>query len=141
MNTLISEYCTGKTAVARWLTIYIEEAHAEDEWRLPESRVEQDLKKNGDAPIAMHQDLDERLNAARLFVERKRIRSDVVVDTMRGEVLDAYQAWPERLYIILDGVVVYKGGVGPFHFDLDEVAQWLKFRTGNAPTPVPNKKK
>ena len=28
---------------------------------------------------------------------------------MDGEASDRYDAWPERLYIVLNGVVVYKG--------------------------------
>jgi hypothetical protein len=126
MNGLIKRFCTEKTAIAKWLTIYIEEAHPADEWRLPDSRVEKELEEHGDGPISMHADMDERLEAARLFVERKHLLSDIFVDTMQGQVLDHYQAWPERLYIIVDGVVVYKGGVGPFHFDLTEVEEWLQ---------------
>ena len=125
MNELITRYCKGKKATAKWLTIYIEEAHPADEWRLPQSRVEKELEEQGDAPIEMHANMTERLETARLFVDRKGIAADVVVDTMKSEVLDHYQAWPERLYIIVDSIVVYKGGVGPFHYDLTEVEQWL----------------
>ena len=126
MNEMIERFCTGKKGSAQWLTIYIEEAHAADEWRLPSSKVESELQSNGDAPISMHQNMQERLEAARLFVARKGIKSHVVCDTMRGQVLDLYQAWPERLYVVLNGCCVYKGGVGPFHFDLGEVEEWLE---------------
>jgi hypothetical protein len=49
---------------------------------------------------------------------------------MRGQVVDRYEAWPERLYIVLDGAVVYKGGFGPFDYRLDEVQDWLARRYG-----------
>ena len=32
-----------------------------------------------------------------------------VFDSMDGEACDRYDAWPERLYIVLNGVIVYKG--------------------------------
>lgn len=119
----------GADAAARWVTLYIEEAHPEDEWRLPASRVEEELKANGDAPITTHADLQARLEAADLFVRRKDIQSAVYVDSMQNEVLDRYQAWPERLYVVMDGVVVYVGGIGPFHFDLGELEGWLERHT------------
>lgn len=112
------------------MTVYIEEAHASDEWRLPQSAVEKELAGAGDSPISTHASLDERLAAAKLFVRRKGIQGDVVVDSMRGQVLDQYQAWPERLYIVLDGRIAYQGGVGPFHYEIDEVDSWLTARYG-----------
>lgn len=38
----------------------------------------------------------------------------------------SYAAWPERLYIIVDGVIVYKSGPGPFGYVLDDVRSWLE---------------
>jgi hypothetical protein len=43
MKSISDHYCTGSQAVAQMLTIYIEEAHAADEWKLPESKVEEEL--------------------------------------------------------------------------------------------------
>lgn len=34
MLDIFQNYCTGSAAVARFLTIYIDEAHASDEWLL-----------------------------------------------------------------------------------------------------------
>ena len=42
-----------------------------------------------------------------------------------GNVNDVYGAWPERLYIIVDGTIVYQGGLGPFDYKLHEVQHWL----------------
>ena len=162
MNTLYSQYCSDKpqAAVARMLTIYIEEAHAVDEWVLPESEVQ---KKQ--VNIKAHATLQERMTAAAAFVTDSNIESEVVVDSMQaGNVADVYWAWPERLYIILDGLVVYQGvsfcflphthththttqhsyfsfpythhttphqgGLGPFDYKLQEVQAWLAERYG-----------
>ena len=108
MLDIYDNYCSGKSTVASMLTIYIEEAHASDRWFFPNAP---DVL-SGNAIIATHQSIEDRLAAARKFVEVKNYRGEVVVDTMKGHVVDRYDAWPERLYIIVDGTVVYKGGNG-----------------------------
>ena len=82
------------------LTIYIEEAHAVDEWVLPESQVE----VSGEGAIPVHRSISERLFAARRLVSNRHIMSEVVCDSMAGHICDRYLAWPERLYIIVDGI-------------------------------------
>ena len=49
---------------------------------------------------------------------------------MEGNIADRYGAWPERLYIIIDGIVVYKGNVGPFGYKLPEVKEFLAQKFG-----------
>lgn len=53
----------------------------------------------------------------------------------------AFEAWPERLFIIADGKVAYRGGEGPFDYKTEEVAEWLaaKFPDVTAP-PRPKKR-
>ena len=74
--------------------------------------------------------LDERVAAANLFVRRKGIKGDVVVDNTHGQVLDQNQAWPERLHVVLNGRIAYHGRGRPFHHDIDEVDSWLAARCG-----------
>ena len=45
---------------------------------------------------------------------------------------DAYGAWPERLYIVCNKIIVYKGGLGPSGYLLDEVENYLKKRVEDA---------
>lgn len=90
------------------LTIYIEEAHPQNEWFFPEAP---DVL-SGDAVISSHQCLEDRLAAARKFKAAKSFPIELVVDSMENNIVDRYLAWPERLYIIVDGVVVYQGGNG-----------------------------
>ena len=108
MVDIYENYCSGDDAPARLLTIYLEEAHAKDEWFFPEAP---DVL-TGDAIIPTHQRLEERLAAAKKFQSSKQFPIELVVDTMDGESVDRYDAWPERLFIIVDGVVVYYGGNG-----------------------------
>eukprot|EP01035_Chromulina_nebulosa_P018783 gene18783-24550_t len=126
MFEIYQHYCNGPNAEAKLLTIYIEEAHAVDEWHLPDAP---DVKK-GIAIIKAHQNLNDRLTAAKTFISCKKFVCETVVDSWASNIVDRYEAWPERLYIIVDGVVVYKGGEGPFDYRLDEVQDWLAERYG-----------
>ncbi len=105
-----------------FLTVYIKEAHPEDEWQVGVN------EKQG---ICYRQPrtLDERLAIARDFVARFDYTLPLVVDTMESGAEQAYAAWPERLYVIDErGHVAYKGGVGPFGFQPDELESWLEAR-------------
>ena len=128
MNSLYTNYCTGSNTVAKMLTIYIEEAHAIDEWILPESEP---ITTGEASSIKVHQNIDERTHAAQTLVKKRNLLCETVCDTFeRGNVNDVYGAWPERLYVILDGVVVYQGGLGPFDYKLHEVQDWLAEQYG-----------
>lgn len=49
---------------------------------------------------------------------------------MASEAMDRYQSWPERLYIIDRGIVVFQGGIGPFDYRPSDVREWLVQRFG-----------
>lgn len=68
--------------------------------------------------------MDDRLQAARLL-QSINAPCSVLVDTMDNEALSGYAPLPERLFILLDGMVVYEGGRGPYDYNLDEVRDWL----------------
>ena len=106
---------------ADFLTIYVSEAHSADEWQLPHALGAGDAIPVFDQPKA----LGERVALARCFAERFPDVGRLVVDTMSNEAAENYAAWPERLYIIVDGAVVYKGGPGPFGYVLKDVKDWL----------------
>jgi len=41
----------------------------------------------------------------------------------------AFNAWPERLYVLSrEGTVLYKGGKGPYDFNPDELERFLAER-------------
>ena len=76
---------------------------------------------------AQPKDLAGRLAIARDFVQRFEYGLPFVVDTLDDGALKAYSAWPERLYAIgVDGRVAFKGGIGPFLFDPEALADWLR---------------
>lgn len=102
-----------------FLTIYIKEAHPDDGWQ---------LKENCDSGVCYTQpkSLEERLKVASDFINKSGYRIPLVVDGIDDEANKLYSAWPERLYIIRDGKIAYKGGMGPFGFNSTEVLDWLK---------------
>ena len=125
------KYCSGDNAVARFLTIYIAEAHARDEWWLSTAKDAQD---GGKRCIYAHRSIEDRLRVAKKFVNEKSFPSELVCDSMEEHIAERYDAWPERLFIIQDGVIVYHGGAGPFGYSLNEVKEWLENKFGKTST-------
>ncbi len=51
----------------------------------------------------------------------------MVLDNMTDEAESKYAALPERLYVLDEqGRIAYKGGLGPFCFDVDEFDDAVK---------------
>jgi len=100
--------------VADFLVVYISEAHPTDGWRW-----------NNNVEIAQHKSLKDRCQAAEIL-KSSQCPAPVMVDTMENEATKAYAAFPERLFIVQQGKVVYEGGTGPYNYDLTEVRRWLE---------------
>jgi len=105
---------------ATFLTVYVQEAHP----------VEKEEFKNMYFKIKSHQNLKDRLSAANDLREMEELPGPFLVDNMEDEASKLYGAHPERLYIILDGNIVYQGGPGPFDYVPDEVNSWLEKNFG-----------
>ena len=116
---------------ADFLTVYIKEAHPEDEWQM-ESNVEEDVCYPQPKTTA------QRVAIARDFVERFGYPIPMLVDGIENPALAVYAAWPERFYVIDEGgAIVYKGEPGPFGFKPEEVEAWLARRFGEAAPEAP----
>ena len=106
--------------VANFLIVYIKEAHPEDEWQM-ESNREKGVVFN--QPTSM----DERMTLASAFVDQMEVNTPVLVDDIRNTANACYAAWPERLYVInTEGLIEYKGGMGPFGFKPEDVEELLE---------------
>lgn len=57
--------------------------------------------------IRNHRNLQDRLQAARLLLDRSP-QCPVVVDTMKNQSSQLYAALPERLYVLQEGRILYK---------------------------------
>nr|AAH80103.1 MGC84484 protein [Xenopus laevis] len=102
-------------AIADFLLVYIEEAHPTDGW----------ISTDASYQIPQHRCLQERLAAAQLMLQGAP-GCRVVADTMDNSSNAAYGAYFERLYIILEGKVVYQGGRGPEGYKISELRLWLE---------------
>lgn len=103
--------------VADFAIVYIEEAHALDEWAF-------DLKDG--FKIYQHRSIEERIQAADLLTTYVELgKTKLLIDTMDNNINELYAALPERLYILCEGTLAYVGGVGPFFYDVAEVETWL----------------
>ena len=104
---------------ASFRTVYIKEAHAEDEWQMDDN-VEDDVC------YAQPRTFDDRMRIARDFVNRFDYQMPLLVDGIDDAAKTIYAGWPERLYVIeSDGRIAYKGEPGPFGFHPEEVDEWL----------------
>ena len=82
----------------------------------------------------------------RTLVERRQVANTCIdkmdlgdmptlVDDMEDTANQAYEGWPDRLYLIgKDGRVAYKGGRGPFGFAPDELEGAIKEELSNLST-------
>ena len=110
---------------AVFLTIYIKEAHPEDEWQMTDN-------EDQGVCYTQPQNLADRVMIANDFIERFQYSMPLMVDPMENPAEEAYAAWPECLCVVgADGQIAYKGNKGPFGFDPDELDQWLE---ANLPT-------
>ena len=109
-----------------YLLVYITEAHPTDGWQ------------NAWAPpqfaaTAFARSDEDRLAAARKFVADLGIAdTPIVVDSIADECENRYEARPERLYVVLGGKVLWRGGLGPFEYDASGLAAFLPEYTAAA---------
>lgn len=106
LNALHGRY---RDRVELW-TVYIQEAHPSDGWQVPNNVRDAVL-------VADPRDLAARTGVASTCVAKLGLAIPAVVDGMDNAVDRAYEAWPDRLYLIdRDGRVAFKSGPGPFGF-------------------------
>lgn len=113
---MANEYKT----VADFLTITIAEAHPMDGWRMF-SYVD----------VNQHRNMVDRESCTVKYIQMSKTKATVVMDLTNDEIeklnknLDngkivcaetAYAAHPERFYAVRNGVVVYKGDIGPYGY-------------------------
>ena len=107
---------------AEFVTVYIKEAHPEDEWQMESN------EKEG-VCYPQPKTTAQRVAIANDFVRRFEYPVPLLVDPIDNPADQLYAGWPERLYVIAeDGTIAYKGETGPFGFHPEEVEAWLAKR-------------
>lgn len=102
--------------------VYIAEAHARNQW--PVGRV----ISHCDAPTTM----EERVALARqLYKQQPELqRLPCLVDGMNDAFLEAFAAWPLRLFVVHEGNLSFKAMPKDGVYDLDELEGWLTQHVG-----------
>lgn len=102
IHEIYRRFCSGNKPFAKMVTIYIEESSDGYGW-------------NHVKPIRdHHRNIEERVTAAnRLINETGWKAGEIICDSMKNQALERYEAFPERLLIVQDGIVVHDGGKGP----------------------------
>ncbi len=111
---------------AHFVTIYISEAHptglilflliSKDEWHMYKEICYEQPK-----------DLKERIALAKQFATAYDYPLPIFTDDPKTDAANKlFGAWPERLYVIEEGKVIYKGGLGPSGYKVSEVCDWLE---------------
>lgn len=109
LNALYREF-EGKVDM---VTVYIEEAHAIDEWPMGDGAKGSEFKG-----IVQPQTLAERADAANLLVTDLGYEIPLVVDNMNNEVRIKYACWPLRFYIIDQQQVWYKAQPSGYRYSV-----------------------
>jgi len=113
MHEMYSKYAD----TVDFLTVYVSEAHALDEWKLGDK-----------VKIAQHKTLNDRIIAANLFKGENDFQIPLVVDSMENHFDKTYASWPERGYIIFQGKMSYISKCdinGAMDWE-DGVGKWLQ---------------
>lgn len=110
---------------ADFISIYIAEAHAADEWTL---RDKFNAELGGKWDVLVARSLEQRMATAKEWVQWLGTDCPYFVDLMDDNARLAYGAWPERLAILEDGQLVYYGAQGPWGYVPEEVGAWLAKR-------------
>ena len=116
--------------IAEFRIVYISEAHAVDDRRPTEF-----ARLKG---IFEHTDLGERCSTAEMMMQEENITIPCIIDEMDNHVSDAYDALPDRIFVIrTDGTIAFAADRGPEGFEpaLSKTWVWLvEYReTGEEP--------
>jgi len=102
--------------VARFIAVYLAEAHAMDEWPIGDRTC-----------VTAHKTIEERADAARQFTKDYNFEVTTYLDTMINNFDFLFGAWPERFFIISAEKQVLVAGQpnNEFGYDRQEIENAL----------------
>jgi len=106
----------------QFLGVYIQEAHAQDEWPISSSRANGD---RGKVCIEQPKSTQERCAVARQFQQDFSFSIPMVVDTVANEFDAAFAPWPLRFYVFSGGKVKYIAMPEDGRFDIAKLRDAL----------------
>lgn len=84
------------------IVIYVAEAHAVDQWPRGEQRPHAPWRN-----IPQHATLQDRIQAAEMLKEEVKFDGLLLVDGMDDDFEKRFAVWPEKAFVLLDGVFAY----------------------------------
>ena len=101
----------------RFLSIYIAEAHASDQWPVGKTI----------SCVSQSTTLEERLNNARYFQMKFNLKVPMLVDNMRNTFHLTYGSWPFRFYVFYQTKLVLKAQPQEenFAYNMDQLDHWI----------------
>jgi len=100
--------------------VYVTEAHPTDGWL--NSVAPRPFKQ-----VRYARSIEDRLLTARRFADQCAVSEDhVIVDSIDDTLEKAYEARPERLYVVRSGKVLWRCGPGPWEYDTAGLAKFLQ---------------
>jgi len=103
-----------------FVSVYITEAHPQDEWPVGSKLSLCDQPKTDAA----------RLQLANKLVQDNEYNLPVLVDTMHNAAMKAYSAWPFRYFVIVNGRVALKAmpmpSTGQYQLDGSDIRACLQ---------------
>jgi len=95
------------------VTVYIEEAHAVDEWPMGDGAKGSEYKA-----IVQPRTVAERAEAAQLLVTDLGYEMPLVLDNMENEVRIKYACWPLRFYVLDGDQIWYKAQPAKYRYSV-----------------------
>lgn len=108
--------------------VYIEEAHATDEWPISSSRY---MPKNEIVDVKQPRIAFERVALAQKFINTFDLGPEMKVlvdDPTKNAFQSAYAPWPIRIYVIENGKMEYISAPTNCSHDVTELRTWLEER-------------
>ena len=66
----------------------------------------------------------DRMSAAK-NIQKLRSNIPMYIDPLDDKINKAFGAFPERLYVILDDIMMFQSPMGPFGHSLPKLEAWL----------------
>ena len=98
-----------------FFAIYIDEAHAIDEWKM-----------FTDVCYRNPKNIQGRIGLAQQYKTEFNFKHPIYIDSMENIAKDLYSAWPERLYVVQDDRILFVGEEGPYGYKPEDVDSFLK---------------
>jgi type I thyroxine 5'-deiodinase len=105
----------------RFINVYVLEAHPLDGWKLP---VNDDTGVCYKKPTT----LAERITLMNKLVADAQCDMPFYADSIDNAVELAFEARPERLYVVEDGRVTFRTGPGPYCYSIPQLEGVLETR-------------